>query len=31
MSVRTVLLNLHLTAIASWLGADVMQHAMRHR
>ena len=31
MSVRTVLLALHLTAIGSWLGADVMQHGMRHR
>ena len=31
MSVRTLLLTLHLTAIASWLGADVMQHGMRHR
>ena len=31
MSVRTVLLALHIAAIASWLGADVMQHGMRHR
>ena len=31
MSVRTALLALHITAIASWLGADVVQHAMRHR
>ena len=31
MSTRTILLTLHITAIASWLGADVMQHAMRHR
>ena len=31
MSVRTVLLAMHITAIASWLGADVLQHAMRHR
>ena len=31
MSIRTVLLALHVTAIASWLGADVMQHGMRHR
>ena len=31
MSVRTLLLALHITAIASWLGADVVQHAMRHR
>src|SRR4051812_49402973 len=31
MSTRTILLTLHIAAIASWLGADVMQHAMRHR
>ena len=31
MSARTMLLTLHITAIASWLGADVLQHAMRHR
>jgi hypothetical protein len=31
VSVRTLLLALHITAIASWLGADVVQHAMRHR
>ena len=31
MSVRTLLLAVHITAIASWLGADVVQHAMRHR
>jgi uncharacterized membrane protein len=31
MSTRTVLLSLHIVAIASWLGADVLQHAMRHR
>jgi hypothetical protein len=31
MSTRTVLLTLHIAAIASWLGADVLQHAMRHR
>lgn len=31
MSVRTGLLALHITAIASWLGADILQHAMRHR
>ena len=31
MSTHTVLLALHITAIASWLGADVLQHAMRHR
>jgi hypothetical protein len=28
---RTVLLTLHITAIASWLGADVVHLAMRHR
>ena len=31
MTSRTILLTLHITAIASWLGADVVQHAMRHR
>jgi hypothetical protein len=31
VSVRTLLLALHVTAIASWLGADVVQHAMQHR
>ena len=31
MNTRTVLLTLHIAAIASWLGADVVQHAMRHR
>lgn len=31
MSTRTILLSLHIAAIASWLGADVVQHAMRHR
>ncbi|MEY2450886.1 MAG: hypothetical protein QOD92_460 [Acidimicrobiaceae bacterium] len=31
MTTRTMLLTLHITAIASWLGADVVQHAMRHR
>ena len=31
MTTRTILLTLHITAIASWLGADVAQHAMRHR
>src|SRR4051812_17188536 len=31
MSVRSVLLALHITAAASWLGADILQHAMRHR
>src|SRR5687768_13640369 len=31
MSTRTILLTLHIAAIASWLGVDVLQHAMRHR
>jgi hypothetical protein len=31
VNTRTVLLTLHIAAIASWLGADVVQHAMRHR
>jgi hypothetical protein len=31
MTSRTILLTLHIAAIASWFGADVMQHAMRHR
>ena len=31
MSTRTILLSVHITAIASWLGVDVLQHAMRHR
>jgi hypothetical protein len=31
MTTRTMLLTLHITAIAAWLGADVVQHAMRHR
>ncbi len=31
MTARTLLLSLHIAAIASWLGADVMQHAMRRR
>jgi hypothetical protein len=31
MTTRTMLLTLHITAIASWLGADVVHHAMRHR
>src|SRR3954468_12807755 len=31
MSVRTLLLALHITAIASWLGVDVVQHATRRR
>jgi hypothetical protein len=28
---RTLLLALHIAAIASWLGADVLQHALRRR
>ena len=31
VNARTVLLTLHIAAIASWLGADVVLHAMRHR
>lgn len=31
MTTRTILLSLHIALIASWLGADVVQHAMRHR
>lgn len=31
MNARTVFLTLHIAAIASWLGADVVLHAMRHR
>ena len=31
MTSRTVWMTLHIAAIASWLGADVVQHAMRHR
>ena len=31
MTTRTILLTLHIATIASWLGADVVQHAMRHR
>ena len=31
MNTRTVLLTLHIAAIASWLGADIVQYAMRHR
>ena len=31
MTTRTLLLTLHISAIASWLGVDVAQHAMRHR
>ena len=31
MTGRTLLLSLHLAAIASWLGADVLQHAFRRR
>jgi len=28
---HTIWLSLHIAAIASWLGADVLQHSMRHR
>lgn len=31
MSTRTILLTLHIAAVASWLGVDVLQHAMRRR
>jgi uncharacterized membrane protein len=31
VNARTVLLTLHIAAIASWLGADVALHSMRHR
>ena len=31
MTTHTILLSLHIAAIASWLGADIVQHAMRHR
>ena len=31
MTTRTILLTLHIAAIAAWLGADIVQHAMRHR
>ena len=31
MTSRTILLSLHIGAIASWFGADIVQHAMRHR
>ncbi|HEX5095723.1 MAG TPA: hypothetical protein VFX21_06920 [Acidimicrobiia bacterium] len=31
MNTHTVLLTLHIAAIASWLGADVLLYAMRHR
>jgi hypothetical protein len=31
MTTRTILLTLHIAAIASWLGVDVLQHAIRHR
>ncbi|HUR55399.1 MAG TPA: hypothetical protein VMZ71_14795 [Gemmataceae bacterium] len=31
MTTRTVLLSLHIAAIASWLGADMLQHAVRRR
>ena len=31
MTSRTILLTLHIAAIASWFGADIVQHASRHR
>jgi len=31
VNARTLLLALHIAAIASWLGADVVLHSMRHR
>lgn len=31
MTSRTILLSLHIAAVASWLGADIVQHAMHHR
>jgi hypothetical protein len=31
VNTHTVLLTLHIAAIASWLGADVLLYAMRHR
>ena len=31
MTSHTIWLSLHIAAIASWLGADVLQHSMRHR
>lgn len=31
MTTRTILLSLHIAAVGSWVGADVMQHAVRHR
>lgn len=31
MTSRTILLSLHIAAVASWLGADVLQHAVRRR
>ncbi len=31
MSTRTILLTLHVASIASWFGADVLQHAVRRR
>jgi hypothetical protein len=31
MTSRTVLLSLHIASIASWLGADMVQHAVRRR
>jgi hypothetical protein len=31
VNTHTLLITLHIAAIASWLGADVVQYAMRHR
>lgn len=31
MTSRTILLSLHIAAMASWFGADIVQHAGRHR
>ncbi|MEY2399611.1 MAG: hypothetical protein QOJ00_2785 [Actinomycetota bacterium] len=31
MTARSFLLTVHIVSIASWLGADVVQHAMRRR
>jgi hypothetical protein len=31
VTTRTILLTMHIAMVAAWLGADVMQYAMRHR
>ena len=31
MTARTILLTVHIAMVAAWLGADVLQYAMRHR